>query len=93
MPLYEVPIVFRGQDNFLVKADTPEQAADLAWLRFKNGDAPDELGNEWQEPEYVGSVRVVDGDECRLDDDKLDHAITRQSLSAVDTDGLPNVDD
>lgn len=51
---YEVAVVFRGQDNFIVEADSPEEARAKAKARFLAGDQPDELGNEWQEVERVG---------------------------------------
>ena len=57
---YEVPVIYRGQCNFIVTAESPEQAAELAEARFKGGMEPDLLGNEWEEIERVGSVQVVE---------------------------------
>lgn len=53
MPKYCVPIIFRGQDNFIVEAQSPEEATIMAERRFNNGDQPDEFGDEWQEIERV----------------------------------------
>lgn len=60
MPKFEVPIVYRGLSNFLVTAETPEAARELATARFNDGDTPDLLGNEWEEIERVGEITVVD---------------------------------
>ena len=38
MNTYEVPIVYHGQENFLVQADTPEEAEEIARQKFYNGD-------------------------------------------------------
>lgn len=57
--LYAVPIVYRGQDNFVVEADTPEQAKELASAKFSDGEPADEMGNEWEEIERVGEPEEV----------------------------------
>jgi hypothetical protein len=63
MPRWEVPVVYRGQDSFIIDepdVTTPEQAAEAALHRFRGGVAPDDLGNEWQEPERVGVITHLD---------------------------------
>ena len=80
MARFVVAISFTGMDNFVIdepNVTTPEQAADLAWQKFKNGDAPDVLGNEYQEPDYA---RCLDDNECevKLDQEKMEHAFTKE---------------
>lgn len=60
MGKYVVPIIYRGQDNFIVEADSVEQAQERAQLRFCDGQPADELGNEWEEIEKVGEVELID---------------------------------
>lgn len=60
MPKYEVPIVYRGQSNYIVEAATPEEAREKARLMFKNGEPPDELGNEWEDIDHYGEIEKVD---------------------------------
>jgi hypothetical protein len=50
---FAVPVVYRGQSNFIVEAETPEEAKRLAEEKFKNGNLPDAFGNEWEEIEKV----------------------------------------
>lgn len=54
MPWYEVPVMYRGQCNFRVEADNPDQAQEKAQIAFKNNEATIELGNEWEEIQRVG---------------------------------------
>ena len=54
-----VPIIYRGQSNFIVEADTPEEAEAKARTRYDNGDVGDELGNEWEEVERIGEIEKV----------------------------------
>jgi hypothetical protein len=67
MKKYEVPIVYRGQCTFIVEAETPEQASDVAVAKFKDGDEPDVLDNEWEEVDRIGTIEEVrePGDHCR----------------------------
>jgi hypothetical protein len=57
--MYEVPIVYRGQSNYIVEADSPEEAERIAKNRYHAADPPDELGNEWEEIERIGEVSEV----------------------------------
>ena len=59
MPKYEVPIVYEGQCNFIVDADTPEEAKQKAELKFKNGEQPDHLGNEWEVIDRIADPSIV----------------------------------
>ena len=56
---YEVSVVYRGQCNFIVRATSPKQAQDKALKMFKGGIEPVALGNEWEEPERVGTPELV----------------------------------
>ncbi len=56
---YEVPVIYRGQCNYLVTAESPERAAELAEVCFKKGEEADVLGNEWEEIERIGDVKLV----------------------------------
>jgi hypothetical protein len=59
--VWEVPIVYRGQVNYLIPAPTAESAREIAERRFKNGAVRDVLGNEWEEIERIGTVLLVTG--------------------------------
>jgi hypothetical protein len=52
---YIVPIVYRGQSNFAVEAETPADAAEEARRLFKGGEPPTECGNEWEDIERIGT--------------------------------------
>jgi hypothetical protein len=57
---YAVPVIFRGQDSFLVEdARTPEEAQRLAEGLFRDGREPYEGGTSWQEIEEVGTPEEV----------------------------------
>ena len=56
---YEVPVLYRGQCNFIVEADSPTEAQEVAGARFKDGIAPDVLGNEWEEVDRIGEPREM----------------------------------
>jgi hypothetical protein len=58
--LFEVPVIYRGQCSFLVRATSKEQAGEKATFKFKNGDCADELGNEWEEIDRLGDISPVD---------------------------------
>jgi hypothetical protein len=60
MKEYEVPVVYRGQVNYVVKAGSPQEAEAAARLRYSTGDSGDVLGNEWEEIEKVGEVKEKD---------------------------------
>jgi len=59
MAVYEVPVVYRGQCNFLIEASSEEEAKKIAERKFKDGDEPDVLGNEWEEIDRMGEVLIV----------------------------------
>jgi hypothetical protein len=56
---YEVPVVYKGQCSFIVEAETPEQAQELAESLFNNGDTPTALGNEWENIERFGEITKI----------------------------------
>lgn len=56
---YEVPIVYRGQSNYIVEAVSKADAKKKARTCFNNGHKPDELGNEWEEIERIGEITEV----------------------------------
>lgn len=53
---YEVPIVYRGQSNYIVWADTKEEAERIARAMFNNNEPPTTLANEWETIERVGDI-------------------------------------
>ena len=53
---YEVPIIYRGQVNYIVEANSPEDARQKADERFKKGEPANILGNEWEEVEEFGEI-------------------------------------
>jgi hypothetical protein len=59
MAKYEVPIIYVGLSNFIVEAETEEQAREKARLKFRGGEQPDVLGNEWEEIERIGEIQEV----------------------------------
>lgn len=59
---YEVPIVYRGQSNFIVEASSAEEAERIARERFELDAPADILGNEWEEVERVGVIKSIDID-------------------------------
>ena len=65
---YEVPIIYRGQCTFIVDADSPDEAKERAEAKFKGGDQPDEMGNEWEEVDRVCDARLVEENEKEAED-------------------------
>jgi len=57
---YEVPVIYRGQCNFIVRATSKEQAGEKAKEWFKNGYMRVDLGNEWEEFDRLGEINPVD---------------------------------
>jgi hypothetical protein len=63
MAKYCVPIVYRGLSNFIVEAESFEQAKVMAREAFAHGkntaqEVP--LGNEWEQIEKIGVVEEID---------------------------------
>jgi hypothetical protein len=56
---YEVPIIYTGLANFIVEADSPEEAKEKAKLKFNGGEPEDTLGNEWEEFDHFGNVEEM----------------------------------
>lgn len=61
MKKFAVPVIYRGLSNFIVEAETPEKAKELARTGFHLGTEPDILilGNEFEEIERVGEPEEV----------------------------------
>lgn len=59
MKKWEVPIVYRGQANYVVEAETAREAEKLARRMFEQGDKAPGLGNEWEDLDYVGDITEV----------------------------------
>lgn len=59
MSKFEVAIVYRGQTNYIVDAPDQETAEQMAEQRYQEYEAPDLLGNEWEEVEKI-VVRPMD---------------------------------
>lgn len=59
MKKFAVPVLYRGLSNFIVEAETPEKAKELARTDFHLGTEPDILGNEFEEIERVGEPEEV----------------------------------
>lgn len=64
---YEVPIVYHGLANYIVRAPNPRLAEEAARERFKNGEDGEPLGNEWEQILRVGAVerRMLDCGNCQ----------------------------
>jgi hypothetical protein len=57
---FEVPIVYKGQANYIVTADSPQEADAIAQAKFHRGETPDTLGNEWETIDRVGEIKPVE---------------------------------
>lgn len=57
---YEVAIIYKGQSNFIVEADSPKEAREKAERRFKEGDTPDHTGGEWEEIDHICEPATID---------------------------------
>jgi hypothetical protein len=88
---YEVPVIYQGQCTFIVEAETPEQASNLAVAKFKNGDEPDELGNEWEEVDRVGTIEEV-GDEGCNDREWGEYDTPQDKCPKCESDNISNED-
>jgi hypothetical protein len=62
MPIWEVPIIYRGQLNYLVEAEDSVRAAEIARQQYHEGTAPTILGNEWEEIDHVITPKTHSGD-------------------------------
>lgn len=59
MKKYEVPVIYRGQINYIVKANSKEEAEEIARVLYR-GDTPgDTLGNEWEVIDKLGEVKEL----------------------------------
>ena len=59
MKEYEVPIVYTGQSNYIVTADSPADAESKARARFNNGEASDTPASDYEKVERVGSIEEL----------------------------------
>ncbi len=55
-----VPIIARRQVNYIVDAESQQEANDKAMEMFREGEEPTTLGNEWEEIERVGVPTPVE---------------------------------
>ena len=62
MPKYEVPIVYHGQDTYIVEANSPQEAEAIARAKFNDGDTPEPLGNEWEILDHIGEITLLPTD-------------------------------
>ena len=46
---FEVPIVYRGQNNYIVEAETAEDAQQITEARYYNGDDGEQTQGEWMD--------------------------------------------
>jgi hypothetical protein len=53
---YCVPVVIRKQVNYIVEADSVQQARHEARIAFNECDEPAYCGNEWEEIDRIGEV-------------------------------------
>ena len=60
MHTFEVAVVYKGQCNFIVEAASEEEAKQIAEIKFKNGDRPDDLGNEWEKIDLINGEIIDD---------------------------------
>lgn len=56
---YAVALVYRGQSNYIIEADSPEKAKEEAEKQFKDGEPGVNLGNEWEEIDHFGSIEEM----------------------------------
>lgn len=56
MSKYNVPIVFRGQANYIIEAASPAEAERIARARFNEGDKGDDY---FEKTDYVGEIEEV----------------------------------
>jgi hypothetical protein len=59
---WKVPVVYRGLSNYMVEAETAEDARLKASEAFRNGDGEAFLGDEWQEIDTIREPAIVSGD-------------------------------
>lgn len=62
MPIYEVAIVYRGQDNYLVDAKNKDEAGKIGEEKWRTSEKPDLLGNEWEEIERIAVYTIPKGE-------------------------------
>lgn len=56
--IYEVPIIYKGRCDFIVRADSAEEAQLKAAVMFDNGDRAVSLTDEREKIEQVGDITV-----------------------------------
>jgi hypothetical protein len=53
MPKYEVVIVYKGQESYIVEASNNEEAVTIACQKYRNGEKGDSVGTEYEEIENI----------------------------------------
>jgi hypothetical protein len=61
MGKFVVPIIYEGMSNFIVEAETKEEAEEAARTAFREGAEPDKLCNEWEHIRKTGQIEQIDG--------------------------------
>ena len=56
---FSVPIIIRKELTFLVEADTPKEAGQLARQLYDDGDNGIDTGSEWEEFERIGDCGAI----------------------------------
>jgi hypothetical protein len=61
MPKYEVVIIYKGQNTYLIEADEQELAEEQASARFKNGDdGGNPCGNDYTDIQNIETKKMAD---------------------------------
>lgn len=56
MKTFYVPVLYRGQSNFVIRAKNEEAAKTEAVRRFNEGVEPDICGSEWEIVDRIGDI-------------------------------------
>lgn len=83
MPKYEVPLLYKGQRSYIIEAETPEAAKDVAAARFCDGDDGVVLGNESEEFERFGEVTELPPMSKESSSPKVSPVLTSQQAESL----------
>lgn len=61
MKIYQVPLIYEMEETFVVRANSPEEAARIVMEKARNGEQSRAGDAGWQEPVRTGFINRIKG--------------------------------
>ena len=59
MKKYIVPVIYLGLNNYVVEAESPEEAVKKAKIMYQEDEPPAAFVHDWEEIDHIGDVEEL----------------------------------